>query len=164
MDGFVHKPAYRYVVVTYPEGLPHSGEWAGFQARIHCNPTGAERHYALKYWQAVRDDKSIQSQETFLQYLAPRIVEWNLQREQLDGSIKTIPPPSEEWESFYELETDVMVWLVSCVLTAHEPDSLGKLQADGKASDSDATTTDSTPPTPIRRQNSSKRSASALRV
>lgn len=159
MAGFIFEP--RYETVTYPEGEDGAPGWAGFQARILCNPTGAERRAGQRAFAAYREkNASADTEDAFWQTMAPRIVEWNYERRQPDGTTKTLPPPCENWENIYELEPAVWVWLALQILTAHVP----KVQAlmEGPDSPSDVGIMDSTPPTPLRRKNSSKRSVSTL--
>lgn len=153
----------RYATITYDEPNPEG--WAGFQVRVLSNPTGAEQHYASTlfraYVDAIRkanpdaDGYAVESE--FWQYMAPRIVEWNYERRQPDGSTVVYPPPCENWEVVRELEPAVIVWLAAQVMVAHLP----KVTAPTPSA-TDAGPTDTTQPTKLRPRNSSKRSGSTL--
>lgn len=157
----------RYETVEYPAGDGWIPEFAGFQARVMVNPTGAELRHEQKLWSEYfipRKDAdgnfvpaTADAEAAWWTYVAPRIPEWNYELRELDGTVRTIPPPSESWESVFELPPSILSWLALCVHTAHMPDRLGKLQGKtGELLPNGATTTDSTPPTPIRRKSSSK--------
>ena len=145
----------RYEVVTYPDGEGWSPGWGGFQARILVNPSGAEvRHESQLFIASKGTD--IDAQDDYWKYVARRIPEWNLVIEDETGEKVKVPPPAEDWESLLQLQFEVMIWLRMCIHTAHLPDALGKLQGrTALRSPSGASTTDSTPPIPLRPESSS---------
>lgn len=157
----------RYEVVTYPEGQIGTEGWAGFQAKIMVNPNGAERRTAGIYFRAYltagkeedapKDVSPQQREDDYWRFVAPWIVEWNLERRQEDGSTVTYPPPAEQWDVVYELEPSVMLWLALQIQVAYLPKATAPTPLV-----TDAGTTDTTPPTEIPRQNSLTPSGSTL--
>lgn len=153
----------RYETVTYDLDEPEG--WAGFQVRLLVNPTGSENHYAGKLWrayiEAIRtpnpDADAFAIESEFWQHIAPRIIEWNYERRQPDGSTVVYPPPAENWEVVRELEPAVILWLAMQVMVAHLPKP--KAQTPSAI---DAGPMDTTPPIKMRPRNSSRRSGSTL--
>lgn len=164
MKPFAIEPRYVEVYFEASDAFPADEAWTGFGARIQSNPIGAEVHHARKLWRdavnAKREDRA-EAAKAFWSYVAPRIVEWNYSRRLADGTLKTYPPPAEDPTVMNEVdEPQIHVWLALAVLTAHQPEGLGKLIEAVKASPNAAGTTDSTPPTKLRPKNSRKLSAS----
>lgn len=155
---FVFEP--RYETVTYPDGPDAAEGWAGFSARILCNPTGAQLRGAQRAFQVYREAATADAEDAFWQYIAPRIVEWNYEQRLPNGKTETKPPPAENWENVYELEPTVWVWLALQILTVHVPKASALVE--GPDSPNGVGNTDSIPPTPLRRKSSSKRSDSTL--
>ena len=165
MRTFVYEP--RYTEVYFEQGDSFAVEgWDGFGARIQSNPTGAERHHAQRLWRAAIDEKTTEAEQAFWDYVAPRIVEWNLEKRQPDGSTQTYPAPAEDAGIIMrEIEDPrLRIWLALAVQTAHQPEGLGQLLEAIKASPSAASTTASTPPVKLRPKNSQKPSVSTLRA
>lgn len=125
MKSFIYEP--RYDVVTYPTGEGWVPGWGTFQARILVNPSGAQRHTEEQLYDA-SNGTDRDTHDAYFTYIAPRIPEWNLVIRDESGAEAIIPPPAENWRSFYALEFPVMIWLRVCIHTAHSPESLGKLQ------------------------------------
>jgi hypothetical protein len=165
---FTIEPRYIEIYFEPSDTFPADEAWAGFGARIQSNPTGAEVHHARRLWREAVDKETTNradAAQAFWSYVAPRIVEWNYSRRLPDGTVKTYPPPAEDPTVMNEIdESQIHVWLGLAVLTAHQPEGLGKLIEAVKASPSDASTTASTPPTKLRPKNSSKPSVSTLRA
>jgi hypothetical protein len=149
-----------YEVITYPSDVEGTEGWGGFQARIMVNPSGAERRHASRLFAAyATKGAKVEAEDAYWQYVAPWVVEWNFEVEQPDGSTFVYPPPAENWEAVYDLEPVVMMWLAFQIQIAYLPKAKAQTEAD---SASDAGPTDSTPPTPLPRPNSSRRSDSTL--
>ena len=157
----------RYEVVTYPEGQEGTEGWAGFQARIMINPNGAERRAAGIHFRAYlmagkekdppKDATPQHLEDEYWRFVAPWIVEWNLEKEQESGGTVTYPPPAEQWDAIYELEPSVMLWLALQIQTAYLPKATAPTPLV-----TDAGITDTTPPTEIHPSSSSTPSASTL--
>lgn len=169
MKPFAIEPRYVEVYFEASEAFPADEAWTGFGARIQSNPIGAEVHHARKLWRAAvaatPGENRAEAAKAFWFYVAPRIVEWNYSRRLPDGTLKTYPPPAEDPEVMNEIdEPQIHVWLGLAVLTAHQPEGLGKLLEAIKASLNDASTTASTPPIKLRPKSSRKPSVSTLRA
>ena len=148
----------RYEVVTYPSGDGWQEGWGGFAARILVNPSGSELRTEQRLF-AASNGTDVDAQDEYWQYIAPRIPEWNLVVRDADGAEREVPPPAERWESLLDLDFQVMIWLRMCIHVAHLPKAIARLE--GKESATDAGSTDSTRPTPIPLQNSSKPAATS---
>jgi hypothetical protein len=147
MSTFLFAPRYEWV--EYPDGDGWEPGWFGFKARIRVNPNGAELHHENKLFFASNGTDE-QAQREYWQFVAPRVVEWNLATPGEDGEPVDVPPPAERWESLYEIPFSVMIWLRLCIHNAHKgPKALAALQ--GMTLPAEPTTTDTTPVTEIRR-------------
>lgn len=144
----------RFDTVTYPSDDGWAEGWGGFQARIMVNPSGSELRTETELYLA-SNGIDLDAQDRYWQYVAPRVVEWNLELREADGSTRAVPPPAEDWQAFLELDFGVMIWLRMCIHTAHMPDRLGKLQGQKPTIATAAGSSDSTPPTPLPLPNSS---------
>lgn len=144
---FLFEPRYEWV--EYPDGEGWEPGWHGFKARIRTNPSGAELRHEQHLFDASQGTDA-QAQNEYMQYIAPRIVEWNLAVPGDDGKPIDIPAPAERWESLFDLHMNVLIWLRLCVHGAHlGPKVLDRMQ--GKTLPDDVGTTDLTRPTPIPR-------------
>lgn len=142
---FLFEPRYEWV--EYPDGELWEPGWHGFKARIRTNPSGAELRHETHLFQA-SNGSDPQTHDEYWQYIAPRIIEWNLTIRDADGNEADVPPPVERWESMLDLPLNVAVWLRLCIHTAHlGPKALLRMQ--GQTLPADAGTTDTTQPTPI---------------
>lgn len=149
-----------YEVVTYPDGIEGTEGWAGFRARILANPSGAERRHAARLFREYNRQASAENEDAFWQAVAPRIVEWNFEVRQEDGSTVTYPPPAAQWDTVYELEPVVMIWLALQIQLVFLPKASARTE--GQGSPPDVGTTDTTPPIPLHQPNSSTPSSSTL--
>lgn len=155
MPGFVHRR--RYKTVVYPATIEdyvadgkylrdgYREDYAGFSARMLASPNGAEERALSQAYFAFelarrpkRDDEGTivekidpdrlqAAREDYLREVAWRIPEWNLEDENRDGELVTVPAPGESddnWEALDVLPNTVMWWLIEEVRTAHLPDPL----------------------------------------
>lgn len=135
-----------YEWIEYPVEDPGDIlEWneshAGIKARVLVNPTMAEvRHESALYADSNGTDAA--AQDAYWQGIAERIPEWNIQSADAKGKPVDVPAPADDWEVLLQLPFDVAMWLRQSVHWAHRGKVLTLLQ--GRA-----TTTDTTPPTPI---------------
>lgn len=150
----------RYETVTYPSDEGWAEGWGGFQAQIMVNPSGSELRKETELYLA-SNGTDLEAQDAYWQYVAPRVIAWNVKVQDDAGNTVALPPPAERWESFLDIDFSVMIWLRMCIHTAHLPDRLGKFQGKKPTTATDAGNTDSTPPTPIPLPNSSAPAASS---
>jgi hypothetical protein len=145
----LYEPFYDWI--EYPTTETGLSEWnpahVGFRARILVNPSGSQVRAETQRYIA-SNGIDLQAQEEYLKYIAPRIVEWNLQVRDEAGTPVDIPPPVDNWEMLGELPFDLQMWLRSTVHWAHQKKVLMALT--GTLSPEPVTTTDSTQPIPIR--------------
>lgn len=171
----------RYEWIEYPTEKGWNLAYAGFRAKVLVNANGLELHEETKLFMASESARPVDTddptdsaelaaqelydaQEAYFRYVADRVPEWNYQAETVEGDIKAVPAPGESpdnWKAFYLLEWPLCIWLRSAIHYAHLPKAWAGLG--GEVSVNGAGSTDSTPttPTPLRRRNSSKPSASA---
>jgi len=149
-----------YEVVTYPEGIEGTEGWAGFRARILANPNGAERRQAARLFREYTRQSTAENEDAFWQAVAPRVIEWNYEARQEDGTTVTYPAPAEQWDVIYELEPVVMLWLALQIQIVFLPKATARTA--GQDSAPAAGTTDTTPPIPIHPSSSSTPSGSTL--
>lgn len=137
-----------YEWIEYPTEDPGDIlEWdavhAGIRVKILVNPTLAEVRRETKLF-ADSDGTDLDSHDAYWQYVAQRIPEWNLEVADGKGKTQPLPAPAENWEILLDLPFSVAMWLRQSLHWAHRGKVLTLLQ--GRAS-----TTDSTPPTPLAR-------------
>ena len=162
MNSFVFERHYETITFAFTEDMDARLQlWDGFQARILANPIGAELHESQSLFNAYfKTDKTREAEEAFWQYMAARVVEWNLEMRQPDGSTIVHPAPCENWKNIYLVEPTIMAWLALQLMISHIP----RPKASTAAQDSEtaAGITATTPPIKMRPRNSSKRSGSTL--
>lgn len=136
----------RWEWIDYPaedpgEFIEWAETYAGFKMRILVNPSGSEvRNETALHVESASAD--LEKQDAYWQYIATRIVEWNLQVQ--DGKkLIDIPAPADDWTVLLDLPFEVQMWVRETVHWAHRPKARMLLQ--GKL-----TTTASTPPTALR--------------
>jgi hypothetical protein len=145
MAQFLFEPRYEWI--EYPDGDDWEQGWHGFKCRIRTNPSGAELRHETHLFMA-SNGTDIAAQDEYWQYIAPRIIEWNLAVPGDDGAAVDVPPPAEDWESMTLLPLNVAIWIRLCIHVAHTgPKALSRMQ--GLTLPDAVTTTDTTQPTPL---------------
>ncbi len=118
---------YRYDWVDFPVDPPDATEenwnpdFAGFRARIMANPLKRDVDDERRARQARDEIKTEVAEAEYLQLIAPRVVAWEFETEDITGAIVAVPPPADSWEAFHVLPPALYWWLTSIVPAMHLP-------------------------------------------
>lgn len=138
--GLIYQRIYEWI--SYPESAPmqeyrddpndseepikeRPAPWwtprsVGFRAKILVNPLGGEVRIASRTWAAYVTGTG--DEQTHLTSIADRVIAWEYVIVDEDGSRRQVEPPAVGgWERFYDLPSDVLIWLRDEVLSAHLP-------------------------------------------
>lgn len=120
---FTRSPRYIWVEWEKPEDWQEGDpDYTGFRARILANPTAGDVHGELEMRRSVLKQEI--TGDDYLQFLAPRVVEWDYRLEDVNGEIVDVPAPGENpdnWQAFRLLELSLHVWLCDQIRNVHVP-------------------------------------------
>ena len=90
----------------------------GFRAKILVNPRAGEARRSSHKWRSVITGEA--EEQVLLEEIADRVLEWDYFVIEEDKSRRrVVSPAAGGWEQFYELPSEVFLWLRDEIIIAH---------------------------------------------